>query len=235
MTMLHSKDERELVEKVLNRVTFFKDITGKYLEQIIDDFSILHAAKNEIIIEQEDTSTDLYIILGGKVKVTLMSEEGEEYILTDLHVGDYFGEMSLIDGKPRCATVVAMEDSTFAVLKRGRLIEALKRDPILALDLLSTLVHKLRKATEREERLAFLDVRERLLKLFGELIREEGKKEEKGFYRIGKRTQKELAIRIGASREATSQVLRTLASERIVMEKDTFFLISPSVCAEDPE
>ena len=66
---------------------------------------------------------------------------------------------------------------------------------MLALDLLSTLVHKLRKATEREERFAFLDVRERLLKLFGELIREEGEKAEDGFYRIGKRTQKELAIK----------------------------------------
>ena len=101
-------------------MAFFRDITEKYLEQIIDDFSILHATKNEVIIAQEDTSTDLYLILNGKVKVTLMSGEGEEYILTDLHVGDYFGEMSLIDGKPRCATVVAVEDSTFAVLKRGR-------------------------------------------------------------------------------------------------------------------
>lgn len=231
--MIQSKHDRELVEKFINKVAFFRDITEKYLDQIIDDFSILHATKNEVIIVQEDTSTDFYIILKGKVKVTLMSEEGEEYILTDLHMGDYFGEMSLIDGKPRCATVVAVEDSTFAVLKRERLIEALKREPVLALDLLSTLVHKLRKATEREEGLAFLDVRERLIKLFGELIMQEGKKEEGGCYRIGKRTQKELAIRIGASREATSQVLRTLASEKIVMEKDTFFLIAPSVYTED--
>lgn len=233
--MLHSKGDRELLEKSIRRVILFKGITEKYLKQIVDDFSILHAAKNEVVIVQEDTSTDLYIILKGKVKVTLMSGEGEEYVLTDLHVGDYFGEMSLIDGMPRCATVVAMEDSTFAVLKRERLIDALKRDPILALDLLSTLVQKLRKATEREEGLAFLDVRQRLLKLFGELIREEGKKVEDGFFKIGKRTQKELAIRIGASREATSQILRTLASEKIIMEKDAYSLISPSVYKEDFE
>jgi CRP/FNR family cyclic AMP-dependent transcriptional regulator len=233
--MLYSKDERELLGKSIRRVILFKGIAEKYLKPIVDDFSILHAAKNEVIIVQEDTSTDLYIILRGKVKVTLMSEEGEEYILTDLHVGDYFGEMSLIDGKPRSATVVAVENSTFAVLKRERLIEALKRDPILALDLLSNLVHTLRKATEREEGLAFLDVRERLLRLFGELIREEGKKAEDGFFKIGKRTQKELAIRIGASREATSQILRTLASEKIIIEKDTFFLIAPYTYTEDFE
>ncbi len=233
--MLDSRDERVLIEKFISRVTLFRDVTAKYLEQIIDDFSILHAAKNEVIIVQEDTSADLYLILRGKVKVTLMGEEGEEYILTDLHRGDYFGEMSLIDGKPRCATVVAVEDSTFAVLKRERLIEALRRNPVLALDLLSTLVQKLRKATEREERLAFLDVRERLLEFFGELIRQEGRKEADGFYRLGKRTQKELAIRIGASREATSQVLRALASEKIIMERDRFFLIAPSVYREGAE
>lgn len=230
-----SRDERALIEKFIGKVTVFRDVTGKSLEQIIDDFSIIRAAKNEVVFVQEDTSTDLYLILRGKVKVTLMGEEGEEYILTDLLKGDYFGEMSLIDGKPRCATVVAEEESTFAVLKRERLIEALRRDPVLALDLLSTLVHKLRKATEREERLAFLDVRERLLELFGELIQQEGCKEEEGFYRLGKRTQKELAIRIGASREATSQVLRALASEKIIMERDSFFLIAPSVYREDLE
>ena len=230
-----SRDERALIEKFIGKVTLFRGVTGKSLEQIIDDFSIIHAAKDEVVFVQEDTSTDLYLILRGKVKVTLMGEEGEEYILTDLHRGDYFGEMSLIDGKPRCATVVAVEGSTFAVLKRERLIEALRRDPALALDLLSTLVHKLRKATEREERLAFLDVRERLLELFGELIRQEGRKEADGFFSLGRRTQKELAIRIGASREATSQVLRALASEKIIMEKDSFFLIAPSVYREDLE
>ena len=233
--MLIAKEERVLIEQFIGRVTLFKDVTEKYLGQIIDDFSILHAAKNEVIIVQEDTGTDLYLILRGKVKVTLMGAQGEEYILTDLNVGDCFGEMSLIDGKPRCATIVAVDDSTFAVLKRESLVEAVRQNPLLSFELLSTLVQKLRKATEREERFAFLDVRERLLELFGELIRQEGSKEEEGFYRLGKRTQKELAIRIGASREATSQVLRALASEKIIMERESFFLIAPFVYREDVE
>ena len=72
--MIHSKHDRALIEKFLNKVAFFKDITEKSLEQVIDDFSITHATKNEVIIVQEDTSTDLYIILKGRVKVTLMSE-----------------------------------------------------------------------------------------------------------------------------------------------------------------
>jgi CRP/FNR family transcriptional regulator/CRP/FNR family cyclic AMP-dependent transcriptional regulator len=226
--MIRSRQDRTLVEKFIHKVPLFRDISEKYLEQIVNDFSILHAKKDEVIITQADTSTDLYIVLKGKVKVTLLSEGGEEYILSDLVEGDIFGEMSHIDGKPRSATVVAGEDSTFGVLKRESLIDAIKQNPMIALDLLMTLVNKLRKATEREERFAFLHVRERLLKLFGELVRSEGKRDEKGLYVIEKRTQRELALRIGASREATSQVLRALASEGIIKEQDGLFLILPN-------
>jgi CRP/FNR family transcriptional regulator/CRP/FNR family cyclic AMP-dependent transcriptional regulator len=146
--MIYSKKDRKLIEKFINKVPFFGGISEKYLEKIIDDFGILQVSENEVIICQGDTSTDLYIILRGKVKVTLMSEEGEEYILTDLEEGDIFGEISLIDGMPRSATVVAEEDSTFAVLKRERLIDGIKQDPMIALDLLATLVRNFRRATD---------------------------------------------------------------------------------------
>ncbi len=230
--MIYSTQDRELIKKYIRNVTLFNMVEKNHLERIINDFSLLHTTGNETILFQEDTSNDLYIILKGKVKVTLMSDEGDEYILSDLDEGDYFGEMSLIDSRPRCATVVAVEDSTFAVLKREKLVDAIKQNPLIALDLLSTLVKKLRKATEREERFAFLDVRERLLKLFAELARTEGKRDDNGFHKIKKRTQKELAIRIGASREATSQVLRALISKKIILEKDNFFLIPSDVIPE---
>jgi CRP/FNR family transcriptional regulator/CRP/FNR family cyclic AMP-dependent transcriptional regulator len=225
--VIYSTQDRALIEKFIQNVALFRKGEEKYLEKIIADFSILHATKDEVIIYQTDTSTDFYIVLRGKVKVTLLSEEGGEYILSDLHEGDFFGEMSLIDGKPRCATVIAEADSTFGVLKREKLIETIKQNPLIALDLLASLVQKLRKATEREKRFAFLDVRERLLKLFGELIEKEGTRDEKGFYRVKKRTQKDLAERIGASRESTSQVIRALISQQVIREKKGFFLISP--------
>lgn len=230
--MIYSTQDKELIKKYIKNVALFNNVEEDNLEQIIADFSLLHATKNETVLFQKDTDRDLFIILKGTVKVTLMSDEGGEYILSDLHEGDYFGEMSLIDGKPRCATVVAVDDSTFAVLKREKLLDVIKQNPQIALDLVSTLVNKLRKATEREERFAFLDVRERLLKLFAELARTEGESDNNGFYKIKKRTQKELAIRIGASREATSQVLRGLVSKKIILEKGDFFLVRSDVTPE---
>lgn len=207
----------------------FRGISESRRKELADDFSVRHANKDEVIIFQSDISTDLYILIKGKAKVTLMSGEGGEYIIADLLEGDIFGEISLIDGKPRSATVVAEEDSTFGVLERKRFIEAIKRDPVIALDLLASLVQKLRDATEREERFAFLDVRARLLKFLGELAKAEGKRDESGCYAIKKRTQRELALRIGASRESVSQLMRTLVSEKIIHERGHFILVSSHI------
>lgn len=103
----------------------------------------------ERIFFQTDKCIELYIILKGRLQVTLMSEAGEECFLNELHEGDFFGELSLIDGHPRSATVIAEEDALLGVLKREKLLQAVRKDPVIAIDLLETLVQRVRKATER--------------------------------------------------------------------------------------
>lgn len=222
--------DRAFLQQVIHNVPFFRNVSENHIEQIIDDFRIAHAQKDEVIVYQTDKSTDMYIIIKGRVKVTLLSEEGEEFILTDLNKGDFFGELSLIDGNPRSATVIAEEDSTFGVLKRENLLAEIQREPMIAVDLLTSVVHRLRYATEREEQFAFLDVRERILKLFKQCIAKEGKQEEDGFYRIKKWTHKDIALRIGSSRESVSKILKTLSTKKLIIEKKDCYLISPSVC-----
>ncbi len=228
---MHLKGEdRAFIQQVIRNIPFFRNVSDTHLEQIIDDFSIAHAQKDEVIVYQTDKSTDMYIIVKGRVKVTLLSEEGEEFILTDLQKGDFFGELSLIDGSPRSATVIAEEDSTFGILKRENLLAEIQREPMIAVDLLTSVVHRLRYATEREEQFAFLDVRQRIFKLFGQYIANEGNQEENGFYLIRKRTHKDIALRIGSSRESVTKILKTLATKKLIIEKKDCYLISPSVC-----
>jgi len=222
-------EDKNMISKLLGKVPLFKNLSEDHLKKLASDVSTRHAVKDEVVILQSDTTTDLYIVLKGRVKVTLLSEDGGEYILADLRDGDFFGEMSLIDGEPRSATVVATEDSTFGVLVRKRFIETIQHDPMIALDLLSTLVRKLRQSTAREEGLALLDVRTRLLRFLGGLAQTEGKIDESGCYKIKKRTQQELALRIGASREAVSQLMRALATEKVLHERGAFLFVSPDV------
>jgi CRP/FNR family cyclic AMP-dependent transcriptional regulator len=230
---MHMKThERELIEKFIRKVPIFQNTSERCLEQITSNFSLLHAKKDQYIVYQTETSMELYIVLNGKVRVTLTSEEGEEYILAHLCEGDFFGEMSLIDEHPRSANVVADEDATLGVLKRGMFLQTIKDDPMIAIDLLASLVKRLRQADETIAFFAFLDVRERLLKLFEHLIETEGRKDKGGWYAIKKRTHKELATRIGASREAISKILKMLISQQMIREKDGQFLISPALYEE---
>ncbi len=225
-----SNSDRVLIKKFLKKVPAFRNFSKENLEQIVDNFKIRHVRKNEAIFYQSDASTELYIILMGKVTVTLQGKGGEEFILTDLSKGDFFGELSLIDGKSRSATVAASEDSVFGVLRRESLLRAIKKEPDIAIALLETLVHRLRQATEREERFAFLDVHDRLLKLITCLVKTEGEKEIGGHYRIKKCSHRELASRIGASREAISKTLKELADKKVIIEEEKYFLVAPQLC-----
>ncbi len=231
--MILKEKERLLVAGFLKRVPAFRSLSDRRIDQIVDDFTIRTFHAGETVFFQTDKSTDLYIILEGSVKVILLSEEGEEFVLADLQQGDFFGEMSLIDGNPRSASVIADEDSTFAVLERSRFLDAIKQDPEMAIDLMKSLVQRLRKATEREESLAFLAVRQRLVRLFVRLAKEEGmKKDAAGYHVVRKRTHKEIAERIGASRESISKILKRLSSDGMIVEDGDDFLISPALFEE---
>ncbi len=67
------------------------------------------------------------------MRVTFLDQEGNELILTTFNEGDFFEEMSLIDGKPRSATVVAEEDTMLGVLRRGRFFHAIKQNQLALL------------------------------------------------------------------------------------------------------
>lgn len=225
---MNDKDKNmKLIEKFLKELVIFKSLSGRHIEQLAKDFIVFQVKKGSTIFYQSDSSTDLYIVLEGAVRATLLNQNGEELVLALFEEGEFFGEMSLLDGKPRSATIVAAEDSTLGMLKRDKFISAIKNDPTIATDLLSALVQRLRTANGMIESLAFLDVSQRLIKFFLQIAREKPHKDKNGFFKIGKLTQRELASRTGASREAISKVLKVLVFKGILKDDGDYFLISP--------
>jgi CRP-like cAMP-binding protein len=224
-----NKKDKELITTFLKKIPVFKTFSDHNLKVLMEGFNIISAEKGEDIVFQEDEGTDLYIVLKGKVKVSLSGKNGNELVLTALREGDFFGEMSLIDDTTRSANVVAEEDTFLGVLKRKRFITILREEPMVAFDMLTATVKRLRKADDMIETLAFLDVNERLIKLLLQTARADGDINEDGFYRTRKRTHMELAANIGSSREAVSKALKVLARKKIIQEKDGYFLISPLV------
>lgn len=233
MNKIQIKKESDipLIKKSLKQMPVFRGLSEKHMDQIIDNFHILNVSKEGTVFYQSDESTDLYIVLKGKVRAVLLDEEGRELILTTFCEGEFFGEMSVLDGQPRSATIIAEEDSTLGILKRESVLLTIKNDSMIAIDLLSAIVQRLRQADEMIESLAFLDVTHRLIKLLLQIAQMEGRRDVDGSYRVKKITHKELAARTGASREAISKVLKILVFKKIIREDEGYFIISPG--AED--
>jgi CRP-like cAMP-binding protein len=227
--------ERDLLETYFRQVPLFRHLPKKHAEIILRDFAIRRANKGEILVAQGEEGTELYIILQGAVRVVLESVEGEEFVLNEMPAGSYFGEVSLIDAEPRSATVVAARDAVLAVLRRERLLDAIRDEPRIALELLRSLAQIVRRSTEREERLAFLDVRERLCRLFLQEAAASGARTADGLLRIARRSHRDLSTRIGSSRESVTKALRALARDGLLREEETALLVSPRICQDAPK
>jgi len=134
------------------------------------------------------------------------SAEGKEAVLNVIHAGSVFGEIALLDGQPRTADAVAMEDCDLLVLERREFVPMLRQNPDLALRLMELLCARLRRTSEQVEDVMFLDLEGRLAKALLRLAREQGR--DGATAALVRITQRELGQIIGMSRESTNKALR---------------------------
>ncbi len=215
------------VIKILKEIPIFQNLSDEHLLLIARGFMINKVKEGEFIFYQSDESTDLYIILDGAVKACLLDPEGKELVLSIFKKGDFFGELSLIDGKPRSATIIAIKNSIVGILKREQFLTLLKNNPMIAISLLSALVERMRITNEMVGAMAFLDVSKRILKHILNIAKKEGEKTKEGYIKINKITHRELASCTGASREAVTKAIKILKFKGIIFERDGYFFISP--------
>ena len=165
--------------------------------------------KGSIILFEDDPGDSLFIVRAGRVKVVLVGEDGREVILTILGPGEHFGELSLIDGQPRSAHVIAIEDTQLLVLRREDFRKRVEQSPALAWALLTALSRRLRRADEQIGRLVLLDVHGRIAKLLLDAAGPDGV--------IEKRlTHQTIAQMIGASRETVSRAMREFQERGLI-------------------
>jgi CRP-like cAMP-binding protein len=165
----------------------------------------------QVLFHAGEAGDSLYVLLAGKVKISLLSAEGKEAILSLLGDGDVFGEMSLLDGLPRSATVTTLEDCRLMMIGRQDFVQFLRRHADVALDLLAALSQRLRATNSLVENLSFHPLPSRLARLLMDLGQRHGKVQSGGV-EIGLRlSQEELGNLVGASRESVNKQMRTWA------------------------
>jgi CRP/FNR family transcriptional regulator/CRP/FNR family cyclic AMP-dependent transcriptional regulator len=183
--------------------------------------------KDKVILHQNEKGDDLYVLLSGKVKVTLLNKDGREVVLDILHDGDFFGELSLFDSEPRSATVTALEDTALMIHSRDSFLMIIKENPEIAIKIFSVLAKRLRKANETIETLTFLDVTGRVAKLLLDIAAEDKEILNDGFVKIPCPTHQAIANRIGASREAVTKALKTLIANGLIKINGRELTIAP--------
>ncbi|MEV4109531.1 Crp/Fnr family transcriptional regulator [Nonomuraea sp. NPDC049695] len=168
----------------------------------------------QIICHQGDPGESFYVLLDGLVKVVFTTEHGDEIVLNMLGRGDTFGEMALLDGSPRSASIVTVRPAWAFVLPRARLLELMREHPGLADEFLRMLGHMVRRLTDQAADLAFLDLGGRLAKLLLQLADKHGQAD--GVVDLPGLTQSDLAALIGASRPAVNRALQSLVARGLI-------------------
>ena len=220
---------RELLatSELLRNVSIFGGLPKEALDALTRVLVPRRAARDELIIAEQQPGDALYIVASGKMKVSLLGENGREMILSVLGPRDFFGEMSLLDGQPRSARVTTLGASLLYVLSRDAFADYLNRSPQAALNILAEMTKRLRRADDIIGSLALLDVYGRVAHVLLELARKEGVQREDGILIENRPTQAELASMVGTTRETVSRALSefarsgylTLNGRRILLKK----------------
>jgi len=196
---------------ILKRISLFSDLSDSELERVFRLMEEKSYSRGEIILNQEDEGDSLFVIIKGRVKIFLLAEDGREVILSIMKPGDFFGEMSLLDGKPRSASASALEPSDLLVLKRDGFVSVITVSAGIALKIMSEMSSRLRNADERIGSLSLLDVYGRVARVLLQLAKSEGKTCPEGVVIESLPTHHDIASMVGSSRETVSRVLGDLS------------------------
>lgn len=219
------RSDRTMLIQYLKQIPLFSHLKDAQLKEIAARCTTTRVKKGATVFQKTDMSTELYIVNSGVLKAVLTDDEGDEMVLARFEKGAFFGELSLLDGKGRSATIVADEDSELSVLAKDTFFQLMNKDPKIAIGLMTTLVERLRKADEMIESLAFQEVGERLVRALVDNSTGEDRSN-RGFLQCNKMTHRELAARIGSSREAVSKCMKVLSTNGILKESGGKFLIA---------
>jgi len=154
------------------------------------------------IFVKGDPGSSLFAICRGTVKISVPSVDGHDAVFNLIGKGDIFGEIALLDGRPRTADAVAATDCELFIIERRDFLPLVREEPEIALKLIEILCARLRRTTEQAENLMFLHLPGRLAKTLLRLSDGDGRERKVTV------TQKDLGNIIGMSRESTNRQLR---------------------------
>ena len=202
--------------ELLQSVSIFWDLNEDELGHIADKMVAKHFENGNYIFLEDSEGEQCFFVLEGSVKVTRLSKDGREVILAMLNEGDFFGEMSLLDGESRSANVIALEKTKVLTLDRNDFIAVVNDYPQIAVQLLKELARRLRKSDRQIASLSLSDAEKRIALCIIRFADEQGVIQN-GKVSIPKTPiQQDIANMAGTSRETVSRALGLLEKEDLI-------------------
>lgn len=196
------------ISELLARNFLFRNLDPDVIERIAALGSTVELAGNQVLFLKGDEGDALYGVLGGRIRISSGDADGKEIILNIIDPGDIFGEIALLDGKPRTADASAMAPSQLLRVQRSDFLGLMAAEPRLTQHLMEMVCDRIRKTSEMLEDSAFLDLPARLAKRLLSLAKYYGEADTETALTGIQISQAELGQLMGTSRESINKHLQ---------------------------
>ena len=147
---------------IISRLSLFRNASPEAQRDIAARLVMRRYSEGSLVMAQDEPSDSLFIIQRGSVRLSIFGEGGRQMTLSVLGAGEFFGEVSALDGGERNITAEALDDTTVLALSREQLFEHLGRHPTTAMTFLMEMSRRMRRLNEIIANLALRDVTVRL-------------------------------------------------------------------------
>jgi CRP/FNR family transcriptional regulator, cyclic AMP receptor protein len=213
---LQPMSQHDLAEQ-LGQLPLFESVGRLVLLALAQACELQTGEKGDVLVREDDLATrGFYLILEGSAKVVLTGPDGREAVLALLEEGDFFGEMSLLDGDPRSATVRATTEIRLVLLRRPSFMDLLQKHPEISIALLTALSSRLRQANRKISALALSPVHARVSGAILQLAEFQGFRVKGQVIIRDRPTQQEIAEMASTTRETVSRVLGQMQKDGLI-------------------
>jgi len=215
----------QVKRRLLARVPLFEGLPDAELDALVAAARTRVVQRHEQLFHKGDEGRHVYVIVRGNLKALTTSLQGDDVVFNIQGPGEMLGEIALLAGQRRTATITAIEKSELLMIERRDFIDCLRRNSGVALKLLQVLAERLKRLSEMVEDTLFLNLPVRLAKKLLSSAKTHGEKTPDGVRINLQLSQAEWGDLVGATRESVNKQMRAWVDEGLIVQERPYVIL----------